>query len=146
MTGRQYRFVQQGGGPIGANQVLDQLTSKGWANLPLLFDGAYNCTANGELNNPQLVHVNYDGTLDISCISQIPMRIPCGAPCPQAAADGSCPFPFDADCNPGNQGGAAIHGGAGTTQGANPSAQAHGGTPAIQQAGSGGNPGDAAIH
>ena len=146
-TGRQYRFLQKGGGPVGSGQILKQLISKDWANLPLFFDGAFNCTAYGQLNNPQLVHVNFDGTLDISCISRLPIQIPCGAPCPQAAADGSCPFPFDADCSNQNGGGDAIHGGIQAPDGSgNPPPSNSSGAPVIQPAGSGGNPGGAAIH
>lgn len=102
-SGRQYQLWKKGDIPTGPGKVLDQIKAKGWANLPLLFDGAYNCTANGQLNNPQLVHVNYDGTLDVSCISQFPIQIPCGTPCPQAAQDESCPFPFSADCSAAHQ-------------------------------------------
>ncbi|KAL8706127.1 MAG: hypothetical protein Q9201_000829 [Fulgogasparrea decipioides] len=114
-SGRQYQLWKNGDRQTGPGAVLDQIKSKGWANLPLLFDGAYNCTVHAQLNNPQLVHINFDGTLDASCISQFPIQIPCGTPCPQTAQDGSCPFPFNADCSKANQnqGGAAIHGGAG---------------------------------
>ncbi|KAL8724066.1 MAG: hypothetical protein Q9166_008151 [cf. Caloplaca sp. 2 TL-2023] len=98
-SSRQYQLVKRGGGPA---TVLNQVSQ--WASLPLLFDGAYNCTALGQRDNPQLVHINFDGTLDISCISQFPILISCGAECPQKAGDGSCPFPHNVDCNPPKRG------------------------------------------
>ncbi|KAL8677796.1 MAG: hypothetical protein Q9186_005803 [Xanthomendoza sp. 1 TL-2023] len=112
-SGRQYRF-QHNGNFEGTAKVLNEIRDSRWANLPLLFDGAYNCTFHAEVDNPQPVHVNFDGTLDLGCVSKLPMKIPCGTPCPHTAADGSCPFKFDADCGtPNGMGGAAPHGGMG---------------------------------
>lgn len=110
VTGRQYRFTRQDIGPQGPGRILAQIRSHKWANMPLLFDGAYNCTMHDEVDNPQPIHVNFDSTLDISCVSKIPIKIPCGTPCPQLAADGSCPFAFNADCSP-PQGAGSVHGG-----------------------------------
>ncbi|KAL8707718.1 MAG: hypothetical protein Q9220_007298 [cf. Caloplaca sp. 1 TL-2023] len=110
-SSRQYKLWQKDPSQTSPATVLQQIPR--WANLPLLFDGSYNCTVLGQRNDPQLVHINYDGTLDIGCISQLPVEIPCKAACPQTAADGSCPFPPDADCNPPNQGGDAVHQGNG---------------------------------
>ncbi|KAL8810882.1 MAG: hypothetical protein Q9200_002230 [Gallowayella weberi] len=109
-SGRQYR-LQHNGNFEGTGKVLDQIRDARWADLPLLFDGAYNYTFLAQVQNPQPVHVNYDGTLDIGWVSKLPMKIPCGTPCPHAADDGSCPFPFDADCSPPKGGGStAPHG------------------------------------
>ncbi|KAL8733755.1 MAG: hypothetical protein Q9166_001949 [cf. Caloplaca sp. 2 TL-2023] len=110
-SGRQYR-LQHGGSFSGTGKVLDEIRKANWANLPLLFDGAYNCTFHAQEDNPQIVHVNYDGTLDVGCVSKLPIKIPCGTPCPQLAPDGSCPFEFDADCSP-PKGGGSIRGGMG---------------------------------
>ncbi|KAL8773807.1 MAG: hypothetical protein Q9194_004219 [Teloschistes cf. exilis] len=68
VTGRQYQMWQKGGGPTGPGKILDEIKNAGWANMPLMFDGAFNCTAQGQLDNPQLVHVNFDGTLDASSV------------------------------------------------------------------------------
>ncbi|KAL8799504.1 MAG: hypothetical protein Q9182_005842 [Xanthomendoza sp. 2 TL-2023] len=42
-SGRQYR-LQHNGNFEGTAKVLNQIRDARWANLPLLFDGAYNCT------------------------------------------------------------------------------------------------------
>ncbi|KAI4175612.1 MAG: hypothetical protein LQ346_008050 [Caloplaca aetnensis] len=110
-SGRQYRFIQEGGGPQGPGRILATIRSSNWANLPLLFGGAYNCTFFGQVDNPQLIHVNFDSTLDIGCISKLPMKFPCNSKCLQLAADGSCPFPFNADCSYKNNGADSVHGG-----------------------------------
>ncbi|KAL8708378.1 MAG: hypothetical protein Q9220_006759 [cf. Caloplaca sp. 1 TL-2023] len=104
-SGRVYLFKHKD--DLGT--VLPQLIQSGWANLPLLFDGAYNCTKFNEVVNPQIVHVNFDGTLDIGCISRLPMQIDCGSDCPEALVDGNCPFARDADCTVRNGGDATVH-------------------------------------
>ena len=71
---------------------------KGWGDLTVLFDGAYNCTKIGQRGNKELVHLNFDGTLDTSCISQLPIVRECRTPCPEYEADGSCLFPLKEDC------------------------------------------------
>lgn len=110
VTGRQYQMWQKGDRTMGPGKILDQIKTAGWANMPLLFDGAYNCTAQGQLDNPQLVHVNFDGTLDASCLSQFPIQIACGAPCPQTGPDGACHFPYKDDCNKPRQNTGDLHG------------------------------------
>lgn len=44
-TGRQYFIYQKGKGNVGAVDLMDTIVTEGWADLPTLFDGAYNCTA-----------------------------------------------------------------------------------------------------
>ena len=44
--------------------------------LPVLFDGAYNCTLEGKAGGGLVIHVNADGTLDVSCLSVLPMYLP----------------------------------------------------------------------
>ncbi|KAL8836464.1 MAG: hypothetical protein Q9170_002897 [Blastenia crenularia] len=104
-SGRVYQLIHKN--DLGT--VLPQIKDSGWANLPLLFDGAYNCTKYGQVANPQIVHVNFDGTLDVGCISRLPIQIPCGDQCPEALIDGNCPFPRDADCTYHNGGADSVH-------------------------------------
>lgn len=112
VSGRQYRLQHSGDNKEGTGRVLKKIRDANWANLPLLFDGAWNCTFYAQVENPQMVHVNYDSTLDLGCVSKLPMKIPCGTECPQKASDGSCPFAFDADCSP-PRGASSVHGGMG---------------------------------
>ncbi len=46
-TGRTYRVFKRGTGPSDGLYVMQQLESNSWADFSFLFDGAYNCTANG---------------------------------------------------------------------------------------------------
>ncbi|KAL8755508.1 MAG: hypothetical protein Q9199_003589 [Rusavskia elegans] len=95
-SGRQYKLGQHSL-EMSPAAVIER--TQEWANLPLLFDGSYNCTKNGQRDNPELVHVNYDGTLDISCISQLPVLRQCRSPCPEYEPDGSCRFPTVENCH-----------------------------------------------
>lgn len=62
-----------------------------WAPLDILFDGAFNCTSGG-LAGSSAVTFNYDGRLDLACVSQMPMYTACGEMCPTALRNGECPF------------------------------------------------------
>lgn len=109
---RYYRLQYGGSGDGSTGTTFRKIVEANWADLPLLFDGAYNCTWFNEKKDPQTVHVNFDGTLDIGCVSKLPMKRPCGSDCPHTADDSSCPFEYDADCSP-PKGGASVHGGIG---------------------------------
>ena len=94
-TGNIYTFAQQhvdsytGATPY---QVLQDVVTNNWAILEVLFDGAFNCTTEGNFGE-SVVNFNWDGTLNIACISQLPTQIDCGAPCPLALnAAGQCPL------------------------------------------------------
>lgn len=73
-------------------QLTQDIVSKGWAALDVLFDGAYNCTAEGKAGSAA-INFNWDGTLDIACISQLPVKIACFTPCISPLINGKCPFP-----------------------------------------------------
>lgn len=71
-------------------------------DLPTLFDGAYNCTAQGRAGG-SIVNVNAGGgsggdgtgTLDMSCLSRLPIYLPCKTACPTSVlVGGKCPFGF----------------------------------------------------
>ena len=61
-------------------------------DLPVLFDGAYNCTFAGRAGG-SVVSLNADSSLNMACLSVLPMYRGKGA-CPDGAVwvDGKCPF------------------------------------------------------
>ena len=92
-TGRVYALSQKGGDSNSKRpkQLTQDILSNGWAALDVLFDGAYNCTAEGKAGSVS-INFNWDGTLDIACISQLPMLLACQAPCIVPPINGKCPF------------------------------------------------------
>ncbi|KAL6720225.1 hypothetical protein ACLMJK_002146 [Lecanora helva] len=77
-------------------QVLQDTVNNNWAILEVLFDGSFNCTKEGNYG-ASVVNFNWDGTLDIACISQLPMQYLCGTTCPVYVAPGK-PCPFQTTC------------------------------------------------
>ena len=63
--------------------------------LPVLFDGAYNCTLEGKAGG-SAVNFMADGSLDVACLSSLPIYFTNSA-CPKGAVrvDGECPFGFN---------------------------------------------------
>ena len=63
--------------------------------MPVFFDGAYNCTLEGKAGGP-VISINTDGTLDVACLSSLPIYLAKGASCPEGAVNvgGKCPFGF----------------------------------------------------
>ena len=97
-TGRIYGFSNKGAGGVSAYQLLQDTVNNNWAILEVLFDGSFNCTMRGNFGN-SIVNFNWDGTLDIACISQLPNLLGCGTPCPVPLINGQCPFlPLDGGC------------------------------------------------
>ena len=90
-TGRVYHLNGLGSDGKTPLQVTKDIVAQGWASLEVLFDGAYNCTAEGKAGSAA-INFNWDGTLDIACVSQVPVNIGCGSPCPVAWINGACPF------------------------------------------------------
>ena len=91
-TGRAYGFYNsKGTGGVRGYQLLQDTVESNWAILQVLFDGSFNCTARGNFGN-SLVNFNWDGTLDIACISQLPINIPCGGTCPVDLINNACPI------------------------------------------------------
>lgn len=100
-TGRIYNFAntRNGWAGVSAYQLLQDTVDNNWAILQVLFDGSFNCTQEGNFGD-SIVNFNWDGTLDIACISQLPTRIACGSPCPVALINNLCPFtPRNNDCD-----------------------------------------------
>lgn len=72
-------------------QMVQTINQYGWAPLDVLFDGGFNCTAEGRAGS-SAVNINYDGTLDLACVSQLPMYILCATMCPTALVNNTCLF------------------------------------------------------
>ena len=60
----------------------------------MLFDGAYDCTLEGKAGGSSVVNVNADGTLDVSCLSVLPMYLPKNTACPHGAVIVNRNYPF----------------------------------------------------
>ncbi len=97
-TGRLYMLLHGGSGFADRtpNQLAQDLVNNQWAPLNVLFDGAFNCTAKGKAGTTD-IQFTFNGTLDISCISQLPLYQGCAAAleytvCPSPFKNGSCPF------------------------------------------------------
>lgn len=86
VTGRQYSFT----GAKTFSLISDALTATE-ANLPVLFDGAYNCTLAGQAGG-SVVSLNADGSLNMACLSVLPMFVKSGCPPGAVYVDGKCPF------------------------------------------------------
>ena len=54
-------------------ELQTDIVQKGWSNYPLLFQGSVDCAAMGGYGggNGQLINFQPDGTLDLSCFSQL---------------------------------------------------------------------------
>jgi len=50
--------------------VLEAILEKEWSTMPMLFEGAFNCSRAGNHGTPP-VHIKADGVLDMSCMSQL---------------------------------------------------------------------------
>ncbi|KAI4168659.1 MAG: hypothetical protein LQ343_006240 [Gyalolechia ehrenbergii] len=90
---RIYRLVCDGPDEaLTPIKLVENINAYGWAPLSVLFDGAFNCTAEGRAGT-NAISYNFDGKLDLACLSQLPMyRYPCAAMCPVALVNNTCPF------------------------------------------------------
>lgn len=89
---RVYRLFSEG--PEEAllpTEMVEKIYTYNWAPLDIIFDGAFNCTAGGYAGS-SAVTFNFDGTLDLACISQLPIYINCGEMCPVTLINETCPF------------------------------------------------------
>ncbi|KAL8825148.1 MAG: hypothetical protein Q9191_004587 [Dirinaria sp. TL-2023a] len=98
ITGRSYTIVSKNGAGIGPAGVLKSIATQNQANLPVLFDGAYKCTLEG--NAGPKVAFDGNGLPDFNCLSVLPMYLQCGTNCPQGAtqSNGKCPFGYERNC------------------------------------------------
>ena len=103
-TQRTYTFRYKGKAEVfsdATSSLLDQIQKSRWASLLWMFDGSYNCTAAGRAGG-SVLHNNDDGSVDFSCLSRLPMYLPCDrdTSCPtDVQVDGECPFGYyDGPC------------------------------------------------
>ena len=95
-THRAYEVKSKGGTKISVGDFVKGVNEGGFADAGVLFDGAYNCTRDGRAGG-RIVEVgggNGKWEMDVACLSQLPMYLRCGAPCPVGAkpVQGKCPF------------------------------------------------------
>ncbi|KAL8793114.1 MAG: hypothetical protein Q9195_004320 [Heterodermia aff. obscurata] len=53
--------------PVTPSALLKQTAADGWASIPWMFDGSYNCTAAGRAGG-SVLHIEDDGSIDLSCL------------------------------------------------------------------------------
>ena len=58
-TGRQYSLEHKGPETIKAKDLINSIINGGWAHLPTIFDGSYECTAWGRAGALDLIRVSY---------------------------------------------------------------------------------------
>ena len=87
VTGRQYSFTGS-----STYALLIEALATTEVDLPVLFDGAYNCTFAGQAGG-SVVSLKADGSLNMACLSVLPIYVG-KAGCPDGAVwvDGKCPF------------------------------------------------------
>lgn len=87
---RAYSFPISYGAPdLNPFTLLNDIVSKNWSTLELLFDGALNCTLAGGYGQP--LNFLIGDELCFSCMSQLQMR-GCGDPCPVELVNETSPF------------------------------------------------------
>lgn len=97
-SGVTYRIGLQGvrGGDTGL-PIMNALAQNQWTAPSALFDGAFQCAANGNFGE-SVVNYNADGSLDLSCMSQL---VECSTnensknsagTCPSGLVNGGCPI------------------------------------------------------
>ena len=87
-------------GKAAATNVLQVIANNKLADFDFLYDGNYNCTAAGKAGG-HVLNIGDDGTLDVSCMSQLPIYLSCSpkAECPTTVlVGGKCPFGYDGSC------------------------------------------------
>lgn len=88
--------IEEMGYEASAFGLLAYLEAATDAYMPLLFDGAYNCTLEGRAGGAA-VFVDADGAVDVDCLSSLPIYLSKGSSCPPGAVEvgGKCPFGFN---------------------------------------------------
>ncbi|KAL8847633.1 MAG: hypothetical protein Q9221_007321 [Calogaya cf. arnoldii] len=100
-TKRSYELKSKGGTKISVKDLVEGVNEGGFADPELLFDGNYNCTAGGRAGRAIVDVKGAEGRpIDVSCLSQLPMYLVCGTPCPEGAVrvEGLCPFGNVTNC------------------------------------------------
>ena len=86
VTQRQYTYSD-----TSMLNLISQVQGTLEVDLPTLFDGAYNCTFAGQAGG-SVVSLQADNSLNVACLSVLPMYIK--GDCPEGATkvEGKCPF------------------------------------------------------
>ncbi|KAI4285305.1 MAG: hypothetical protein L6R35_004685 [Caloplaca aegaea] len=93
-TRRQYELRAKGNTKMEPRTLLDRVVG-GLADPQLLFDGNYNCTWAGWAGGSIVNRVGVVGGGDVACLSQLPMYLEKGTPCPtDVRVGGKCPFGY----------------------------------------------------
>ena len=73
LTHRLYELRDKGSPVIDTSTLYEEyLVGENWADVQLLFDGSYNCTAAGNAGGA-IVHILPNNATDVSCVGQLPM-------------------------------------------------------------------------
>ena len=87
------------GTELTARQLMLDIVDNEWSTLGALFDGAFNCTSAGNAPSANPFNIFINGTLDLSCVSQLKICLGCGEICPVPFVNGTCPIPpCQSDC------------------------------------------------
>ena len=98
-TQNAYRLNSKGTA-LTARQLMLDIVDNQWSTLGALFDGAFNCTAAGNAPSTNPFQIFLNGTLDLSCVSQLKLCIACGEACVVPFVNGTCPMPTcQSDCD-----------------------------------------------
>lgn len=92
-TGIAYHVTSKSDASLSSGQLMLDIVGNDWSTLPALFDGAFNCTAAGHANLSEPFRVQIDGTIDLSCVSQLNICLSCDTWCVVPYVNGTCPFP-----------------------------------------------------
>ena len=88
VTHRQYTFSDS-----SMYSLINQVQGTSEADLATLFDGAYNCTLSGQAGG-SVASLQTDKSLNMVCLSVLPIYIKGDCPAGATYVDGKCPFGF----------------------------------------------------
>jgi len=91
-TGIAYHLRPKGDTPTSNRQLMLDIVENDWSTLPALFDGAFSCIATGYANSSEPFQIRINGTIDLSCVSQLNICLSCGTWCVVPYVNGRCPF------------------------------------------------------
>ena len=90
VSGNAYQLAH---GTANTSALLHRIVRDDWSTLVALFDGAFNCTSSGNAASGQPFSIKVDGTIDLSCVSQLTMCGGCNdGVCMVPLIDGTCPM------------------------------------------------------
>lgn len=88
VTQRQYTFSDS-----SMSSLITRVQGTLKADLPTLFDGAYNCTFAGQAGG-SVVSLQADSSLNVACLSVLPIYVKGNCPEGATQVNGKCPFGF----------------------------------------------------